>query len=74
MCAVNSDREKFAAAADQQDLLSTGMAEYLGTVRELVLRKAKGKIRTTGFGMIQLFFPFKGRGRIGGRRFGRPPN
>ena len=38
------------------------MTEQLGSVSELVLRNAKGKIRTTGFGTIRHFFPFMGVG------------
>jgi hypothetical protein len=59
MRAVSSDREEFVVAPDQQHFLSTNVTEQLGSVREFVLREAKGEIRSTGFGMIQHFFPFK---------------
>ena len=48
MCAVGSDREKFAANPHQQHRLFTDAAEQLGSVSKFVLRKAEGKIRTHG--------------------------
>ena len=56
--AVSSDREKFAPDTRQQHLFSTNMAEHLCSIGDLVLRKAKGKIRTGRFGMIQHSIPF----------------
>ena len=67
--AAGSDREEFATNPRQQHFLATDVAEQRGSVREFVLRKAKGEIRTPRFGMIQHFFSFKGRGRVGARRF-----
>ena len=59
MSAVNSDREKVTATPDQQYFFSTDMTEELGSIRELVLRKAKGKIGTTGFRVIRHFHSFQ---------------
>jgi hypothetical protein len=58
MSAVNSNCEKATATPDQQYFLSTDMTEDLGSIRELVLRQAKGKIGATGFRVIRHFVSF----------------
>ena len=58
MSAVSSDREKFAPDTRQQHLFFANMAEHLCSIGDLVLRKAKGKIRTSRFGMIRHAIPF----------------
>src|SRR5689334_2179280 len=58
--AVSSDCEKFTPDTRQQHLFFTNMTEHLCSIGDLVLRKAKGKIRTGRFGMIQHSVPFGG--------------
>ena len=58
MSAVNSDCEKVTATRDQQYFLSTDMTEDLGSIREVVLRQAKGKIGAPGFRVIRHFLSF----------------
>jgi hypothetical protein len=49
MSTVNSNCEKVTATPDQQYFVSTDMTEDLGSIREVVLRQAKGKIGAPGF-------------------------
>jgi hypothetical protein len=50
MSAVSSDRDKFATNPHKQHWLVTDTAKQLGSVSKCVLRKAEGKIKTTGIG------------------------